>query len=129
LLVDEATSRFVTGADRTALRHVLGRAFAHAAMKDAADGFARGTVSGKLLPALAGASLQPELISVAAAFVELQQARHEADYDTARRFTRQECLDLVDQAEKAFAHWKTARQTLQADTFLVALLALRQMRS
>lgn len=74
-------------------------------------------------------TLQAELISVATAFVELQQARHEADYDTGRRFTRQECIDLVKQAEQAFADWQKVRQTLQADTFLVALLALKNMRS
>jgi uncharacterized protein (UPF0332 family) len=129
LLVEEATARLVTGSDRAALRTVLGRAFAHAAMKDAAEGFARNNVSAKLLPALSGTPVQRELASVAAAFVELQQARHEADYDTARRFTRQECLDLVDRAMQAFADWRVVRQTVPADTFLVALLAQKQMRS
>ncbi len=128
LLIDEASSRFVTGVDRAALRHTLARAFAHAGMKDAATGFANRNVSAKVRPALGKLPVQPELVAVASAFVDLQQARHEADYDTARRFTRQECLDLVHQAEKAFVHWKIVRQTLQADTFLVALLAQRQMR-
>jgi predicted lipid-binding transport protein (Tim44 family) len=98
-------------------------------MKDAAQGFAKDNVSPKIRPALGGSSLQPQLMAVAAAFVELQQARHEADYDTSRRFTRQECLDLLDQAEQAFADWRAVRQTLQADTFLVALLAQRYMRA
>jgi uncharacterized protein (UPF0332 family) len=129
LLVDEATKRLVTGASRGALRHLLGRAFAHSDMKVAAEGFANGNISPKIRPALGKLRVQPELASVASAFIDLQQARHEADYDTAHRFTRQECLDLVEQAEKTFAHWETVRQTLQADTFLVALLAQKRVRS
>lgn len=129
LLVDEATNRLITGPNRTALRCALGRAFLHGDMKEASQGFANSNPSAKIRPALGTLKLQKELVSVAAAFVELQQARHEADYDTARRFTRKETLDLVDQAEKAFAAWQTVRQSVQADTFLIALLAQKQMRS
>jgi len=128
LLVHEATSRMVTGVDRIALRHCLGRAFGHADMKTVAQQFATNQVSPKLSPGLAGQPLQPQISRVAATFVDLQQARHEADYDTARRFTRQEVLDLVDQAEQAFEDWSTVRTSVQADTFLVGLLAHRSMR-
>lgn len=129
LLVAEATARLVTGGDRAALRATLGRAFAHGNMNEAAKSFAKNPASGKVALSLGKLKLQADLISVATAFVELQQARHEADYDTGRRFTRQECLDLVKQAEQSFVDWQKVRQTLQADTFLVALLAQRHMRS
>jgi len=128
LLISEATSRLVTGSGRDRLRHSLGRAFVHSAMREAAHGFARNRISPKVGPALAGAALQPQLVSVAAAFVDLQQARHEADYDTARRFTRRKCLDLVAQAEQAFADWNAIGSSLQADVFLVALLAQKRMQ-
>ena len=98
-------------------------------MKEAAQGFASNSLSLKMQPAIGELTLQPELVSVAATFVDLQQARHEADYDTGRRFTRRESLDLVDQAEQAFADWHVVRHSLQADTFLVALLVQRQMHS
>ena len=52
-------------------------------------------------------AVQPELTEVAATFVDLRQARHEADYDTTRRFTRQDVIDLVDRAEQAFRDWNT----------------------
>ena len=97
-------------------------------MKTVAQQFSRNDIS-KLTPALNGESLQPEIISVAAAFVDLQQARHEADYDTARRFTRGEALTLVDQAQKAFADWRRVRKSIQADTFLAGLLAFDRMRA
>lgn len=97
-------------------------------MKTVAQGFAANNVSPKLAPALEGQVLLFDLVGVAGAFIDLQQARNEADYDTARRFTRRETLDLVVQAEQAFGFWGHVRDTLQADTFLVGLLAQRQMR-
>jgi hypothetical protein len=129
LLVDEAANRLVTGPNRTALRAALARAFVHGDMKEAAQGFANSNPSAKVRPALATLKLPPQLVSVAAAFVDLQQARHEADYDTGRRFTRQVALDLVEQAEKAFGDWQVVRQSVQADTFLIALLVQKQLRS
>ena len=97
-------------------------------MKVVAQGFAAGNVSAKLAPALEGQTLQLDLMNVAAALVDLQQARNEADYDTARRFTREETLDLVAQAEQAFTCWQHVRNTLPSDTLLVGFLAQRQIR-
>jgi hypothetical protein len=128
LLVNEASSRFVTGRDRDALRHCLARGFAHSNMKTVSQQFATNSVSAKLSPGLKGRRLQVELTRVAEAFVDLQQARHEADYDTAQRFTRREVLDLVEQAEQAFQDWHVVRNSLQADTFLVGLLAYKSMQ-
>jgi len=54
-----------------------------------------------MAPLLGGAALPQDLQTVAEAFVTLQQARHEADYDLARRFTRPEAHDLVDLADAA----------------------------
>ena len=82
LLIDEATTRMFSGRDRAALRGCLGRAFVHADMKRVAQQFSDGGVSPKLSPGMNGQAVQPELTGVAATFVDLQQARHEADYDT-----------------------------------------------
>ena len=82
----------------------------------------------KLSPGLSGQALQPELVRVANAVLDLQEVRHKADYDTARRFTRREVLDLVDRAERAFADWNQVRKSIQADTFLTGLLAFGNMR-
>ena len=106
LLVNEASLRFVGGRrDRRNLRECLVRAFAHRDMKQASQGFAGGKLSPKLAPAIVGHAVQIPLAHVAETFVELQQARHEADYDTAKRFTRLETLNLVNQAEQAFTDW------------------------
>ena len=70
-----------------------------------------------------------ELKEVAQAFVDLQQARHEADYDTARRFTRAEANDLVDQCDQAFTNWHLARNTPSGEAFMVGLLAYGNMKN
>ena len=117
-----------SGRDRTALRGCLGRAFVHADMKRVAQQFSDGGVSPKLSPGMNGQAIQPELTGVAATFVDLQQARHEADYDTTRRFTRPDVIDLVDRAEQGFRDWATVRKSVQADVFLAGLLAFGNMR-
>lgn len=110
------------------MRFSLARAFSHASMKTVAAGFARNDVSPKIVGGLNGQPIQPELANVAGAFVDLQQARHEADYDLSRRFTRQETVDLVEQAEEAFRDWEVVRKSDQAVTFLVGLLAQQNIR-
>lgn len=128
LLVDETTKLMLSGRPRGPLRDCLARAFNHSAMKQAANQFAQDRVSSKLSPGLDGRPIQPGLTDVAQTFVELQEARHDADYDRARRFTRGETLDLVESAERAFRDWREVRGSLQADTFLTALLAYRHMQ-
>jgi hypothetical protein len=98
-------------------------------MKEAARGFSSGTVSERIRPALDGALIQPELRRLSSAFVELQQARHEADYDLLRSFTRAEALDLLDQADQSFRDWDTVKGTIQADVFLMSLLVLNAIKN
>ncbi len=94
-------------------------------MKKVAQQFANANVAPRLSP---GQSLQPELRKVAETFVDLQEARHEADYNTAWRATRPDTVGVIEQTEQAFSAWRTVRRTVQADTFLVGLLAYNQMR-
>ena len=128
LLVDAATRRLVSGGERQALRNCLGRAFDHGVMKRVARQFADRNLSPKLNPGLNGLPLQEEIVRVADTFVDLQQYRHEADYDMERRFTRVEVLNIVGEAERALVDWHAVRQSVQADTFLVGLLAFEKIR-
>lgn len=129
LLVNEAVTRMIAGKGRDALRNCLRRAFDHGNMKKVAQQFAQENVSPKLSPGLDSQPLPPELIRVAAAFFDLQQARHEADYDLSRRFSRREALSFVGDAEQAFDDWKEVRHMVQTHTFLAGLLALGNMRT
>ncbi len=128
MLIDEATRRMISGGGRAALRHCLARAYTHRNMRRVAQQFASGGISPKLLPGSNGQPVQPQLVAIAAAFVDLQQARHEAGYDIARRFTRREVFDLADRAEAAMTDWRYLRRTAQADTFLTGLLAFGIMQ-
>lgn len=128
LLVSDASGRLVRGADRLQLRYCLERAFSHANMKDVAQSFSNERVSPKLSPGLNNSSIQTELMRVAEAFVDLQQARHEADYNTARNLTKDETIDYIIQAQQAFDDWEKVRKSLQADVFLVGCLAQKNMR-
>ncbi len=128
LLVDDATRLMLSGNVRRPLRDSLARAFHHSAMKQTAVAFARKTIPPKLTTGLNRQRVQQSLVDVATAFVQLQEARHDADYNRALRFTRREALDLADLADQAFRDWSQVRGSLQADTFLIGLLAYRHMQ-
>lgn len=72
--------------------------------------------------------IEPELLRVAKRFNQLQESRHEADYDTTAVLTRTEALQRVDAAEDAFAAWQAIRSVPNATVFLAALMLQRQWR-
>ena len=76
---------------------------------------------------LSNIAIPNDLVTVATAFVDLQQARHEADYDVTRTFTRAEAVGLIDQVDQAMTAWTAIRRTIPADAFLSALLAFSGM--
>jgi len=126
-LIEDAARFLISGDHRRPLREALGRTFDHTGMKNASRGFAAMHPPPRIARLLAGKPIQPELATVASTFARLQQARHEADYDPARRFTRRETLSLIDETEQAFVAWQRVRATPQAEVYLVALLAADQM--
>ena len=127
-LVDEATKLLLSGRERLALRQCLARAFDHGTMKDVARQFSNSSVSEKLAQGYSGGQPCPHLVNFSEVFIELQQARHEADYALHRRLTRSEVLGLIDRADEAFEDWGRIRSRGQKDTFLVGLLAFKLMK-
>jgi len=59
---------------------------------------------------------------VAEIFVELQEQRHLADYDTAVRFSRLDAKALIKQTQVAFRNWQTIRAEDNTKIFLMDLL-------
>jgi hypothetical protein len=59
---------------------------------------------------------------VALNFVLLQEARHEADYDTSKTLTRTQAQAAVQQAQDAFASWEKIRKSAEANIFILSLL-------
>ena len=62
------------------------------------------------------------MIEIAAAFIELQEVRHKADYDVNETFDRVQVVGYVDQAREAMSKWKAIKNTPNANVFLAALL-------
>jgi len=100
-------------------------------MKQVARAFTLSPQAPKLseeLDRMVGALTTPpsDLPLVAKAFVDLQVARHDADYNTSRRFTRQEVAVLVGSGREAFKAWRRTRTTPLAKAFLIALLVSKK---
>jgi hypothetical protein len=106
LLLEEAAKRLVTAAD---LRCLVSRAFAHNEMLKAAKCFASGGSLPVHVAAAFTGSIPAEIQQIARAFVDLQQARHDADYNLLKSFTRQEALDHLTTAQSAFTAWSTVK--------------------
>ena len=81
-----------------------------------------------MAPLLGGTALPLDLETAAEAFVTLQQARHEADYDLARRFTRPETQDLVDLADAAVQALGRVTGDPHCALLFVAFLDPKQIR-
>jgi hypothetical protein len=130
-LLAAAGARSMAPAQPTGLRDRVQRAFVHDEMKKVCEQFRQGNVN-NLSPALQVLitnPLDPAFTTIADAFVELQEARHTADYDVSDTFTRPDVLAKIALVEQAFLDWKTVRSTPNANVFLAALLLQRQWRS
>ena len=103
-------------------RRLLARTFTHAEMQKASRSFAGGALPAKFAPVTGGMPIPAQLRNVAQAFVNLQQSRHEADYNMAKTFTRDEASDLIDQADQAFSDWQSVRKSDYANLYLSCLL-------
>ncbi len=118
MLIDEAVRNW----RHAQLRPILGRAFDHSTMKAACNQLLdRGRRFGTGDPAA-----MRILRVVAEAFVQLQEQRHIADYDSSKRWTRSEALAQIKRAEEALAGWRTIREAEIAQRFLVSLLVKRR---
>lgn len=106
LLLFEASTLITTG---IALRHLVSRAFIHSEMNRASKCFAGGHLARRFDNLPCGRSVPAKLKVVAGAFVNLQQARHEADYNLASSFSKAEVMDLLNLAEQAFQEWSEVK--------------------
>lgn len=113
---------------RAAQRAILQRTFTHARIRKVCGSWwgteQRGTVAEDWRPAVGAPTVSADLQLVADAVVEIQEARHDADYDVGGNFTRQDVLELVRRAERAFEAWARVEATGGAEpgAFLLALL-------
>jgi uncharacterized protein (UPF0332 family) len=102
---------------RSAQRSAASRLLEHGAAKAMAIQIANGGDPGALI----GRSCPTSLRDVARDFVHLQKARHEADYDTGARFTRNDSLLAIARANRSVAAIRAARKTCPDDLEAFAL--------
>ena len=107
LLVADTGTLMMRGTTDSRIRPVIQRAFVHGIMKRAAKSFAGGTLPTIMDSAMNRAAVSADLRLVALAVVDLQETRHEADYDLSKRFSRSEVHDLIKIAETATSTWHT----------------------
>jgi hypothetical protein len=103
----------------------IGRALAHSEMKEVCLAVTRSNL-GNIFTVLAPSGFSLNLRNLADAFVDLQEARHLADYDLTASHTRAEVLEVILLAEQASADWKLIQTSEEAGVFLSALLFARR---
>lgn len=119
LLTGEAAS-LITPTALKGFEPSVRRILAHSEMKNFCKSVSQAQVPAPLR-SHAAALGQADLRDVAKAFVQLQEARHRADYDLATQHSRSEALRLIRVAQDAFAKWERIRRTDGARAFLLAL--------
>lgn len=83
----------------------------------------------KPLAALIGTATSADLRLVILTFIQLQEARHSADYDLGSIWTRTKTQLLVDMTRDAFAAWQRIRRTSEANVFVLSLLMWKNLES
>ena len=124
-LIEEATRLTIgAGHNRSALRQFASRAFVHGKMKIACDEFTRATPKSDALksfwPAL-GVPTNADSKTVALNFIDLQEARHDADYNLSRHFTRQDAATAADKTQDAIDAWDRLKAANEPLALLFAL--------
>ncbi len=88
-------------------------------MKEVSNSIAQDKFTGWSTPSL---TVPEDLRSVAKTFVLLQEARHSADYDNVRIWSRLEVREKIAQVKRAFLQWDGIRTHPAANEYLLSLL-------
>jgi uncharacterized protein (UPF0332 family) len=123
LLISEATANW----EEAEFRHELGRVFEHGKMK-AASSDLRNRLARELAnsaPTASDYDSKAKLLCVTNAFVELQQQRNQADYNTAYQWSHADVVSHVKDAALAFEAWQQIRREKIAQGYLVSMLGKR----
>jgi uncharacterized protein (UPF0332 family) len=123
LLISEAALNW----SRPELRADLGRLFGHTRMKSASEEkrsalrayFKTNPPPGREL------TISRHLYTVLDTFIQIQQRREEADYDTSKEWTQTEAMSHIAAVVAAFESWREVREEPAAQAYLVSLLGKR----
>ncbi len=134
LLVAEASSP-LSPTRPAGLETLIGRAFDHGHMRHVCSGLVKWNAAGggdqhipRATQVLLDHPFDHGLAAVLRTFVDLQEARHQADYDLTTTWNRPIALNHAQAVRDAFSAWKATRQTPNASVVLTALLLQRHWR-
>lgn len=125
LVVADAARRVV---DVPRLRPVVGRAFEHRKLLAVANAIERIASKPKDQHWLRQHLTLPvsgDLAAFCSTFADLQDRRHDADYNVAAAFTRSDAFGVVTLAQAAHGAWARERDSENALVFLLAGAGLR----
>jgi uncharacterized protein (UPF0332 family) len=126
LLISEATLNW----REEGLRPILGRIFEHGKMKSACDAkiselnfyFEGNPSRGR------EQVVSIHLHWVATTFVQSQQQRNDADYNTAKEWTDTEVATLIASVAQAFKSWRIIHEEIVAQALLVSMLGGKERK-
>jgi hypothetical protein len=128
LLIDEATRMMFCASHAVrGQRQAIARGFDHASMGDVCRSFSGGNLPRPLARAIGSAGIAGDLRLVAQAFLDLQEQRHEADYDLRRSFRKSDAINALGQLLSAFGAWDRVRKDDTRRLFLMALSMGKQL--
>ncbi len=99
-------------------------------MADASKKFCAGSTAllDHLKSLLGPLPIPAQLQSVAQAFVDLQEERHQADYNLDAPFIRADVINSIERVELAFRDWNQVKHHEAARLYLLLLLAWPGMK-
>ena len=115
-----AADRFIGKAASVQLRAVVLRSFSHREMVKVCQAIENGNPGsryGRILPT----PLPADLCRVASAFVQLQKARHAADYDPVSKHLKAEAQAHIDSAENALSLCAALSKEPAFEAFLLVM--------
>jgi len=122
LLTSSASALFVNDPE---FRARINRSFNHSKMRDVSSDIAKRKWPKSIMLPTMTSSINPDLEKlefVAEAFTRLQQARHEADYDLSRVYSREDARGAIELAQEAFERWEAIKKTDYARLYLASFL-------
>jgi hypothetical protein len=123
LLTAEASALVGPNLTKVAL-HKMQRWFDHGEMKRVCGMFS--TIQPpKQIASLLGAPVSADLQAVAQAFVKLQEARHDADYNLDSTWTKLTAQEFFQVSKTAFSAWSRVRRTHEGNLFAIALMSVK----
>jgi hypothetical protein len=109
-----------------ALTCCIGRSISHGDMYEIPKEFANGDWPKLFNSVKSRYSVPQHLKDVAQAFVELQEARHNADYELGKTYARSDAVTVVARAQRAFQDWNSIRKEDLARIYLACFLNWKQ---